>query len=154
LFYRLNVIPIVIPPLRHRPEDISLLVKHYLDMFNKRYKKDRKLSTEALEVLKHYSWPGNIRELKNLIERLVIMINEDTITPNHLRELQDDRTSEMNFLHDAQPKLEEAVFSVEKQLIIRALKDYGSTRKAAKVLGVSQSTVVRKAKKHGITINE
>ena len=155
LFYRLNVIPIVIPPLRHRQEDISLLVKHYIVMFNKRYKKDKKLSADALEVLKHYSWPGNIRELKNLIERLVIMINEDTITPNHLRELQNNRTSEINYsLQNVQPKLEEAVFSVEKQLIIRALKDYGSTRKAAKVLGVSQSTVVRKAKKHGITINE
>lgn len=154
LYYRLNVIPILIPPLRERQEDISLLVKHYLDLFNKKYNRCKELSFTALEVLSDYHWPGNVRELKNLLERIVVIINDDLITPDHLRSITQKPGIEKSPLDNGQGiKLIEAVAKVEKELINRVLQNEKSTRKAANVLGVSQPTIVRKIKKYGLKHN-
>lgn len=85
LFYRLNVVPIYIPPLRERHSDILPLVMHFLDKFNYKYKLKKRFSTEACKIMEEYSWPGNIRELANIVERLVIMSETETIFPEHLR---------------------------------------------------------------------
>ena len=86
LFYRLNVVPINIPPLRERREDISQLIYKFLDDFNKKYKKNKKITLDTINFLENYEWPGNVRELKNLIERFVVISEEDTIDLNFLRQ--------------------------------------------------------------------
>ncbi|MCM3163516.1 sigma 54-interacting transcriptional regulator [Metabacillus litoralis] len=150
LYYRLNVIPIKIPALRDRKDDIYLLLHYFLEKFNKRYNKQKKIDPETADFLTTYHWPGNVRELENTIERLVIIgdnqyINVDKV----ILTLGEDSTS--NQFVQQTFSLKEAVEKVEKELICNALKKYGSTHKAAKVLGVTQPTVVRKAKSLGIT---
>ncbi len=145
LFYRINVIPITIPPLRERAEDIPLLAYHFIEQLNRQYDKNYHLSPEALSLLEAYSWPGNIRELQNLIERFVVFADEDVIT--------DDFIS--RFMHFGQKRqtspivtevlpLQEAKDLVEAQLIILAMKKYKTTTKAAEALQINQSTVSRK----------
>jgi len=155
LYYRLNVIPIHIPPLRERKEDIVLLAKHYLDYYNNKYNRRKQLHNSALEVMYKYDWPGNVRELRNLLERVVVIINEDVITRDHLKSLAEKSAKETPAAEGIkQRRLEEAVAELEKQLIAKALESKGSTRKAAALLGVSQPTVVRKARKYGLRIAE
>lgn len=145
LFYRLNVVPITIPSLRERKEDIPLLVQHYLTKFNKKYEMHKQISLNALEKLVQYRWPGNIRELVNIIERLVVTVNDSEIGLNHLPV----QISQLELAEISLPALEkiplrDAVERVEKILLDRAMKRFGSTRKAAKALGMSQATLVRK----------
>lgn len=148
LFYRINVIPIVIPPLRERPEDIPLLAYHFLAKLNERYEKNYHLSPEALSLLEAYKWPGNVRELQNLIERFVVFADEDVITADFISPF-------MHFSQNgkAQPivtdiiPLKEAKELVEEQLISLAMKKYKTTSEAAKALEVNQSTVSRKYQK-------
>lgn len=148
LFYRINVIPIVIPPLRERPEDIPLLAYHFLAKLNERYNKNYHLSPEALSLLEAYKWPGNVRELQNLIERFVVFADEDVITADFISPF-------MHFSQNgkAQPivtdiiPLKEAKELVEEQLISLAMKKYKTTSEAAKALEVNQSTVSRKYQK-------
>lgn len=154
LYYRLNVFPIHIPPLRHRSSDIELLAKHYLDIYNTKYGKQILFEHEVYEVFKTYKWPGNIRELQNVVERIVITsdkykkINAE-FSRNILNiELESTETS------SGELGLKEIVEKVERKMIEKALKDYGSTRKAAAVLKISQSSVVKKAKKLGILISD
>ena len=85
LYYRLNVIPIFIPPLRERKEDIVHLIYHFLDHFAKLYNKKLSMSSSALDLLIEYSWPGNVRELENLIERLVVTVDDCEISEQHLQ---------------------------------------------------------------------
>ncbi|MFH1710021.1 MAG: sigma-54 dependent transcriptional regulator [bacterium] len=109
LFYRLNVIPMIIPPLRERPEDIPLLVSHFLDKYNKEFaKKIKQFEPDAMHVLASYSWPGNVRELENLIERLVVLSEKNIITKDELpaelyKKLMDEHTKkfEMDFIKQA-----------------------------------------------------
>lgn len=153
LFYRLNVIPIKVPPLRKRREDIPLLSKHFLDLYNSKYNKTKTLSDTAFQLLKWYSWPGNVRQLKNLIERLVLICPYDIITDDYIsRFIKKEEIEELYNIGREEITLDEAVSIIERQLIYRALKKYGTTRKAAKVLGVSQPTIVRKAKKYDINL--
>ena len=151
LYYRLNVVPILIPPLRARRDDIPLLVAHYLDFYNHKYNRKKQLSRHAMEILKQYNWPGNVRELTNLLERLVIISSENIIEPEHLESLV-NRTNPETLAYQCKTEapLEEVVAGVEKEMIALALAKYGSTRQAARALGVSQPTIVRKAKKYGI----
>lgn len=153
LYYRLNVIPIYIPPLRMRREDIALLAKHYLDYYNRKYNRQKTLSHSALETLNQHTWPGNVRELKNLLERIVVIINDDLITRDHLRSIT-QKVEQQDYLSGLQNNLQlgEAVAQVEKELISQALLSEKSTRGAASVLGVSQPTIVRKARKYGIVL--
>ena len=152
LYYRLNVIPIVIPPLRERKEDIVVLTHNFLSKFNKKYGKTKKIDIDAIELLSSYDWPGNVRELENAIERLVIIVEENFITVSSLIAVLGENKFSYDLMAESKvATLKEAVDLLEKNIIEKALKKYGSTHKAAKVLGITQSTVVRKAKALGIT---
>jgi PAS domain S-box-containing protein len=154
LYFRLNVFPIHIPPLRIRAEDIGILVRHYLNNYNAKYSKEVQLEKEAFEVFKGYRWPGNIRELQNAVERMVI------VSDKFKRFSADDAKRLLNIELDSAKTLNEGlnlkkiVESVEKETIEKAIKRYGSTRKAAAILGIDQSTVVKKAKRLGIDLSD
>jgi PAS domain S-box-containing protein len=151
LFYRLNVIPIKLPSLRERKEDIYLLVHHFLEKFNKKYNKEKKFEPEAVDLLAGYNWPGNVRELENAIERLVIIGENQFITHENIFHTLGEENFSTKVQNNMVIPLKEAVDNLEREIILKALQEYGSTHKAAKVLGVTQPTVVRKAKALGIT---
>lgn len=152
LFYRLNVVPIKIPPLRERKDDIPLLAYNFLEKLNLKYGKDKNFDSMAVNALEYYDWPGNVRELQNVIERLMVIDDENYISYNMIDNIigKNRITVDPN---DYILTLREAVDRLEKQMIELALKNYGSTYKAAKVLGVTQPTVFRKAKALGIKLN-
>ena len=153
LYYRLNVVSIEIPPLRERREDIPPLVLHLVEKINKKYQLSKRVSSEVIDHFMLYPWPGNIRELQNVTERMLVMTPEEYITPIHLP------SNIWNHAHSQSAKvalnetipLKSAIEGVERQIIEQALKKYGSTRKAAKALKINQSTVVRKIRKHGLS---
>lgn len=150
LFYRINVIPITIPPLRKRTEDIAILAYHFMELLNERYKKNYHLAPEALNLLETYSWPGNVRELQNLIERIVVFAdeNEDVITAEFVSPFMHFGLEKkaIPIISDVIP-LQEAKDQIEEQLITLAMKTYKTTTKAAEALQINQSTVSRKYKK-------
>jgi PAS domain S-box-containing protein len=148
LYYRLNVVPVQIPSLRQRREEIIPLSQHFLQSFNDEYGSSKVMSIEALDCLHEYDWPGNIRELKNLIERLVVITPLKTIGREDLPpELSESIKKPDAFYEGEILPLKEAVDRVEKQLITNAIRKYKTTRKAAEILEVSQSTIVQKMKK-------
>lgn len=154
LYYRLNVFPIHIPPLRHRSSDIELLARHYLDIYNTKYGKQILFNREVYEVFETYKWPGNIRELQNVVERIVITSEKyKKINAEFSRKIL-NMEPESTEISTGELSLKEIVAKVERQIIEKALKDYGSTRKAAAILKISQSSVVKKAKKLGIQISD
>lgn len=149
LFYRLNVIPIQIPPLRERPEDISLLAFHFLQQLNEKYDRNYHLTPDAINVLEFYPWPGNVRELQNIIERLVVSAENAAIDAEFVSQflsLGYDNKKIKPVINKVIP-LQEAIDYVEEQLIVLAMKQYKTTTKAAKALGISQSSVSRKYQK-------
>lgn len=151
LFYRLNVVPINIPPLRKRIEDIIPLVIHFLEKFNFKYKTNKRFESEALVAFERYNWPGNVRELENLVERLVILNDEEIIGLHHLPfgcDTLDDSSLNIEVLKPI--PLSKAAEILETKLVEKALLLFGSTRKAAKILGVSHPTIIRKAQKYNI----
>ncbi|MGV8979605.1 sigma-54 interaction domain-containing protein [Clostridium sp.] len=150
LYYRLNVFPISLLPLRERREDISILTSHFLDKFNRKYNKSKSIEKSAMEALEHYNWPGNVRELQNIIERLVVIDDETIIKKSNIINTLGTKISYIDNIDNSNVTLKQAVNSLEKNIIESALKKYGSTYKAAKVLGIDQSTVVKKAKTLGI----
>ncbi|TLS36523.1 sigma 54-interacting transcriptional regulator [Pseudalkalibacillus caeni] len=151
LFYRLSVVPVTIPPLRQRKRELIPLIHYYMDRFNARYNIDKELTIEAIDALTEYRWPGNIRELINVIERLVVTSTTDQIDLEHLpdsiRLSSYPRDLDVNGIIP----LKDATEKIERQLITKALKQYKTTRKAAEVLQVSQSTIVQKMKKWNIS---
>ncbi|WP_240375917.1 sigma 54-interacting transcriptional regulator [Bacillus piscicola] len=148
LYYRINVIPITVPPLRDRAEDIPLLAYHFLQQLNVKYGKEYYFSPEALNLLEVYSWPGNIRELQNIIERLVVTAEEQVISVDSVRPLLKlgDSGKHKPIITDIIP-FQEAQESTEEQLILLAMKKYKTTTRAAKALKISQSAVSRKYNK-------
>jgi len=152
LYYRLNVVSIEIPPLRERREDIPLLVQYFLERINKRYQFNKRFSPAVVDRFLSYSWPGNIRELENVIERMLVMTEDEEIHSRHLPAcMQGPMPPDAGRLvlpHDV--SLQRAVEQIERQLLEEALRKYGSTRKAAVALDIDQSTVVRKMKKYRI----
>lgn len=154
LYYRLHVIPLEIPPLCSRNEDITPLTEKFLDKFNQKYKKEKKFSHAAMSFLQDYRWPGNVRELENLVERLVIVVNDHTIEPHHLPETIKmanlHRGEKDDFLVSVQP-LENIKNEIEKKILEKLYHQFKNTYKMAEFLKINQSTVVRKLKKHGIT---
>ncbi|TCP30620.1 transcriptional regulator with PAS, ATPase and Fis domain [Scopulibacillus darangshiensis] len=148
LFYRLNVIPMKVPPLRERPEDVPLLAFHFLQELNERYHKDCHFSPDGLDLLEVHSWPGNIRELQNLVERLFVTTEDETINAEFVSRFIKIKTKgyKKPIITDIYP-LQEAQDCVEEQLILLAMKKYKTTTKAAKALGISQSSVSRKYQK-------
>lgn len=150
LYYRLNVVPITVPPLRERHDDIVPLIYHFLAKYNLKYDQDKEISAEAKDLLVSYPWPGNVRELENIIERLVVTVDGPVIGPGHIPE--NVRTGggpgrPKVFLADVLP-LKDAVEELERQLITKAMEQNASTYKIAELLGVNQSTVVRKIQKY------
>lgn len=148
LYYRLNVVPIHIPPLRERAEDILPLAHIFLFRFNQKYDLEKEFSNEVQDLLQAYSWPGNVRELENCIERLVIIAKAKIILPEHLPLNIINNVSKHHITINGIIPLREAQEEVERLLFLRAYESFRNTYKAAKVLGVSQPTVVRKVKKY------
>lgn len=155
LYYRLNVFPIHIPPLRSRSQDIETLARHFLEIYNTKYAKNTAIEPLGFEMMRQYSWPGNIRELQNIIERLVIVSDHDgTISNEQIGNLLNIHPSYMSELVVEEMGLKEIVSNIEKKTIEKALALCGSTRKAAKILKVDQSTIVKKAKRLGIVLRD
>lgn len=150
LFFRLNIVPIRLIPLRERKKDIIPLVTHYLNYFNNKYNFHKELSIDTLKCLENYSWPGNVRELKNVVERLVVMTAEDLITekelPSELISTPNNNDKFQITLKEVVP-LNELIEEAETKLVYLAIKQCSSTRDAAKALHISQTSVVRKFKK-------
>ncbi|OQR55510.1 sigma 54-interacting transcriptional regulator [Bacillus sp. CDB3] len=149
LFYRLNVIPLRVPSLRERMEDVPVLAFHFLQQLNEKYNKNYHLTPDALNLLEFYSWPGNVRELQNMIERLVVSADDPVIEAEFVSKFLTpgyDFNKSKPVITRVLP-LQEALHSVEEQLILLAMKQYKTTTKAAKVLGISQSSVSRKYQK-------
>ncbi|MFZ5652647.1 MAG: sigma 54-interacting transcriptional regulator [Bacillota bacterium] len=150
LYFRLNVVPLHIYPLRERKEDIIPLAFSFMRKFSKAYKIKKDFAPGAYDALLRYDWPGNVRELENIIERLMVTTPEQIITAENISSclFRDQPSYSPGITVKGILPLKEAVTQVEKQLILNALKEYGSTYKAAKVLKVDQSTIVRKFNKY------
>jgi DNA-binding NtrC family response regulator len=152
LYYRINVVPLTIPPLRKRKEDILLLVQHFLDKHAGPGK--RTVSAEAMDILLAYDWPGNVRELENVIERIVVLTNVETIGPNeippNLKTISRVEVIKQEVL-DGRISFDDAESDFEKDIIIEALKktNYVQT-KAADLLGISRRILKYKMDKYGI----
>ena len=152
LFYRLNVIPIEVPPLRRRQEDIPLLVDHFLKTFSAEYgKRPKVLSGEAMAYFMGYDWPGNVRELKNMVERLVIMTAADVIAPESLPPPLKPR--EVVPVTDGGPRsLREAREAFERAFVLAELRaNEGNITRTAKALGIGRVNLWRKLRTYGIT---
>ncbi len=150
LFYRINVINIHLPPLRDRMDDLPLIVNHFIELFNKKFNKEiRQFSSQAFDILMEYEWPGNIRELENVIEHCFVLCNGKIIQveflPKRLREQKKTVIASSNAIQKNGFK------DVERELIISVLDKYhGNRTKAAKELNINPSTLWRKIKKLGI----
>lgn len=152
LFYRLNVIPILIPPLRERKEDIPDLVMTFLDGFNKKYNRSKQLDPMTMRLLLRYDWPGNVRELENMMERVLVVSCDETIYPNDLPyevSYFAKKTEKIN-LYEEGASLQEVLEKVEKQVLEEVHEKYKAIKKVAEALDVDQSTIARKFKKYGI----
>ena len=156
LFYRLNVIPFFVPPLRERREDIPLLVRHFMKEFSSAYsRRPREITDDAIDVLLRYSWPGNIRELRNVIERIVIMnpavtrFERKHLPPLVYREnIRRNASGDFTTLHDARA-------AYERDFILKKLdENHGNITRAAEILGLERSHLYRKMKSLGIAVKE
>jgi two-component system, NtrC family, nitrogen regulation response regulator NtrX len=154
LFYRLSVIPLEVPPLRQRAEDIPLLVEHFIRLFaGEKAKKPKTISVEALAYFLSYEWPGNVRELRNMVERLVIMTPGDVIGPEALPPPLRPRDA-VAAVEDTQREktLKEAREAFERGYILNVLRAVdGNMTRAAERLGIERSHLYRKLKIYGIT---
>ncbi|HOJ70702.1 MAG TPA: nif-specific transcriptional activator NifA [Syntrophorhabdaceae bacterium] len=150
LYWRLNVVPIFIPALRDRREDIPPLIEHFLKRFNKEYEKNITINPDALRYLIEYAWPGNVRELENTIERLVVLNESGAIKADELPSYIKDRISIKN--HTSEGSLIAEKERLEKERIIEALKkcNFNQSR-AARLLGITQRQIGYKIKKYKIT---
>ena len=157
LFFRLNVLPITIPPLRERKEDITPLALFFLNKFKKCHKIEKKLSSETLDLLHQYTFPGNVRELANLIERILILAKGSVI---EIKDLPQKVIEDVGFqpysqdsfgINGKQISLKKALQKFEAEMIKDALLKSETQEAAAAILGINQSTIARKLKKYGIT---
>jgi len=158
LYYRLNVFPIHIPPLRARREDIPVLVTFFLEIYNRKFSRSfTAIDPEAMRIMTSYNWPGNIRELKNSMERICIMQSGPTLLPEHLPpEIRgDDRNGSAAFSANTvfEIGLEEAVADFERQIILSALEACGkNVLQAALLLKIPRGTLRYKMDKMGLTV--
>jgi Nif-specific regulatory protein len=151
LYYRLNVIPLVVPPLRERRSDITLLADHFIERFNRlNGKKVNRISTPAIDMLMAYHWPGNVRELENAIERAVILSEDDTIHGYHLPpslQIAEPHVSEKS----GEGTLQQRLAALEYEMIVEALKaTRGNLSRSAKMLGLTNRMIGIRAEKYGI----
>lgn len=164
LYYRLNVIPAIIPPLRERPSDIEPLIEHFLNKYCKKYGREKTFSPEVMDILRNYSWPGNVRELKNFVERIVLISSASVYTikniPPQMLDGQlmissgKDGKGTLGCHFDSRMSLEENLNAFEKEIIETVVQHYGSGKSAAEVLKVNQSTISRKMAKYNITLDK
>jgi two-component system nitrogen regulation response regulator NtrX len=154
LFFRLNVVPIFVPPLRDRPEDIGLLADHFMAMLAREYgRRPKVFEPDAVSALQRYAWPGNVRELRNVVERLMIMVPSDRVSARDMQFLGQGNIvgpaagtepQAVAPLHDARDEF-------ERQYILRALAaQQGNISRTADVLGVERSNLYRKMRAFGI----
>jgi len=168
LYYRLNIIPIDIPPLRQRQEDIVPMVNHFLALIEEKYGIHRTIENAALRLLETYDWPGNVRQLKNIVERICLLATQPEITVSTVQQELDSTLKMVRPIEQIAHKhsmpeqiatpmfsgtLKEQIAAFEKQLIKKALCEHPSIRQAAKSLGCDQSTLVRKIQKYQLTRN-
>lgn len=149
LYYRLNVVPIHIPPLRERKDDIPVLAYHFLNKYNILHQRNVGIDPDVIQIFQNYRWEGNVREIANLMERLVITVKDSFIKEN-------DLPAAMARSKEVSPKavgLKRFLEEAEKRFLENALREHRSMRRAAREIGIDQSTFVRKAKKYGIQAN-
>jgi two-component system nitrogen regulation response regulator NtrX len=151
LFYRLNVIPFTVPPLRERAEDIPMLAAHFLQEYSTAYgRTPKELTEDAITALKNYHWPGNIRELRNLMERIVILHGQRRIEARHLP-LEGIRKAASTKGNDGAGSLHEVKEAAEREYILRKLEETGgNVSRASELLGLERSNLYRKMKTLGI----
>ncbi len=153
LYYRLHVIPISVPPLRERKEDIPLLCAHYQEIFSERYDRTLHLSQENIDVLVNYSWPGNIRELRNIMEYLTVCCADmPEIDSSFLYSIFDIDSDNAYVEISQNMSLNEAVSAYEKEFLKNTIKDVRNLKEASQLLEVDISTVSRKLKQYGLSI--
>jgi len=157
LYYRINVVPIHLPPLRERPEDIPLLIAHFLSQFNQENGKRVHLSNPLTQLLTQYDWPGNVRELENCVERLVVLAEEDPVT---LKSIPPAIATYFNDIRQVTPQVQKAkkmslmetMEGMERKALLSALAQSGWVKsKAAHIVGMSARQVSYKIKKYGLT---
>jgi len=155
LFYRLNVIPFTVPPLRDRAEDIPALAKHFLQEYSTAYgRKPKELAEDTVEALMNYAWPGNVRELRNLMERLVILHPQKRIEPRHLA-LDGSRKNQGPKSWESFGSLHEVREAAEREYILHKLDETGgNVSRASELLGLERSNLYRKMKALGIAPKE
>lgn len=155
LYFRLGVIPINLPPLRDRDDDILLLANYFLQIYNKENNSQKRLNSETATVLKHHSWPGNVRELKNFIEKVCIISSDDLINIEDFVTPEEDEKTNSNMEEFMDLPLSRAKEVLETKLIEKKLKESnGNITKAAEALGIYPSNLHNKIKKYGITIRK
>ncbi|MBU8907925.1 sigma 54-interacting transcriptional regulator [Desertibacillus haloalkaliphilus] len=159
LYYRLNIIPIYVPSLRERKNDIIPLVYHFLNLIKNKYGVNRMFTKEALLAFEEYHWPGNVRELQNVIERVSLMSAQPIIEREEVRkemrleplEKKETVTKEM-FIQEQQLSLKDRIENYEKMIINELLKKYSSVRKTAKALRIDPSTLSRKIRRYKLKV--
>ncbi|WP_134698747.1 sigma-54-dependent Fis family transcriptional regulator [Ammoniphilus sp. YIM 78166] len=150
LYYRLNVVPFILPPLRERREEIPILATHFLSQFNQMYQRKAEFGPVIMKRLMQYHWPGNVRELKNMIERMVVMSKDNLVNIDILSEYIDQTTnppsssSLSSFSEQQEGGLNDLVMDFEKKIILDILRQSKSIRQAAGSLQISHSTLIRK----------
>lgn len=154
LYYRLCVVPIHIPPLKQRPGDILVLADHFLQKFNEKYGVHKRLEDGVKKWMCCYDWPGNVRELQNIIERLAIVSETDLITVRDIPESYRSKVQGFeNGMNYRTPSLKEVNEAAERRLLESVIRSNKSSRQAARELGISQATLLRKARKYGISFS-
>ncbi|MEA4826025.1 MAG: sigma 54-interacting transcriptional regulator, partial [Clostridium sp.] len=152
LYYRLNVLTLEIPPLRKRPKDIPLLVKELVDEFYKETGLYRKIGEDVIEAFLNYDWPGNIRELKNVLEKICVIADDINVSikdmPKYIIQ-----NSMKNRWENSKTGLKNIMNSIEKEIILNTLKQYkGNKRKAAEILEIPRSSLYRKLEEYNICL--
>jgi PAS domain S-box-containing protein len=150
LYYRLFVIPIIIPPLAERKEDIPFMISHFLDTFNQKYKLYKTIDKEVVQFFMDYEWKGNVRELQNTIERLVLTSPSQHIELKSLPDKFVQSTTKTN--ENIHGKLKHEMELFEKRMILQALESSSTMKEASKKLGVDPATITRKVQKYNIKI--
>ncbi|GGK17350.1 RNA polymerase subunit sigma-54 [Caldalkalibacillus thermarum] len=155
LFFRLNVVPIHIPPLRERPEDVLALIRFFVDKYSRKHGRYRQVDEKVVQQLLDHPWKGNVRELENLIERLVVtssssLIKLEDLPENYQRSQTEPGLMGIEHMLAEHKPLPAILEEVEKQLLLKASQTCRTTVEMARMLGISQPSVVRKLKKYGI----
>jgi len=149
IYYLLNVIPMVVPSLRERKDDVIPLILHFANRINKKYSMNKKFNPLLLKTMQEYAWPGNVRELQNIVERLLVTVDGNWIEVEQLPDYMNPNCANQKVIQvNHIVPLKEAIEILEKELLMLAQERYGSTTKMAEVLGVNQSTISRKLQQY------